>query len=89
MDLKEWTECSTKTWLLHMIDHATRYSGYSGYLKKILVDNGEEFDNQDFRDFCENFNITIKTTAWVGVQQGQSYLMGRSYLFSFDWPPFY
>ena len=71
MDLKEWTECLTKTWLLHMIDHATTYSGYSGYsgyLKKILVDNDEEFDNQDFRDFCENFNITIKTTALVGVQ---------------------
>ena len=80
MDLKEWTECSTKTWFLHMIDHATRYSASSvirskrkevivdeifkiwikifGYLKKILVDNGGEFDNQDFRDFCENLNIT-------------------------------
>ena len=34
-----------------------------GYPKRILVDNGGEFDNQDFRDFCENLNITIKTTA--------------------------
>ena len=85
MDLKEWTEGSNKTWFLHMIDHATRYSASSiikskrkeiivdemfkiwvkifGYPKRILVDNGGEFDNQDFHDFCENLNITIKTTA--------------------------
>ena len=25
---------------------------------------------------------------WIGVQQGQSYLMGRRCLFSFGWPPF-
>ena len=25
---------------------------------------------------------------WVGVQRGQSYLMGRRYLFSLGWPPF-
>ena len=25
---------------------------------------------------------------WVGVQQGQSYLMGRRCLFSIDWAPF-
>ena len=85
IDLKEWTECSTKTLFLHMIDYANRYSTssvirskrkevivdeifkiwikISGYPKKILVDNGGEFDNQDFCDFCENLNITMKTTA--------------------------
>ena len=26
---------------------------------------------------------------WVGVQWGQSYLMGRMCLFSLCWPPFY
>ena len=25
---------------------------------------------------------------WIGVQQGQSYLMGRRCLFSLGWPPF-
>ena len=25
---------------------------------------------------------------WVGVQQGQSYLIGRSYLIGLGWPPF-
>ena len=25
---------------------------------------------------------------WVGVQQGQSYLMGRRCLFNLGWPPF-
>ena len=25
---------------------------------------------------------------WVGVQRGQSYLMGRRCLFSLGWPPF-
>ena len=32
-----------------------------------------------------NFPETLK--YWVGVQQGQSYLMGRC-LFSLGWPPF-
>eukprot|EP00111_Clytia_hemisphaerica_P021079 TCONS_00062116-protein len=85
MDLKEWKEGSSKTWFLHLVDHATRYSASSvikskkkevivgqlfdiwikifGYPNKFLVDNGGEFDNQEFQDFCENLNIKIKTTA--------------------------
>lgn len=85
MDLKEWKEGMSKTWFLHMVDHATRYSASSvikskrkdvivaqmfdiwvkifGYPNKILVDNGGEFDNHEFQDFCENLNIKIKTTA--------------------------
>ena len=32
--------------------------------------------------------FTLETLKyWVGVQQGQSYLMGRRCLFSFGWPP--
>ena len=34
-----------------------------GSPKKILVDNGGEFANQEFITFCENFNIRICTTA--------------------------
>ena len=26
MDLKEWVFASSKTWFLHLVDHATRYS---------------------------------------------------------------
>ena len=85
MDLKEWKEGSSKTWFLHLVDHATRYSASAvikskkkevivgqifdiwiknfGYSHKLLVDNGGEFDNQEFQDFCENLNIKIKTTA--------------------------
>ena len=85
MDLKEWKEDSRKTWFLHLIDHATRYSASSvihskrkeviveeifkiwirifGHPKKVLVDNGGEFDNSEFIDFCENMNIKVKTTA--------------------------
>ena len=71
MDLKEWTEGSSKTWFLHMIDHATRHSASTvikykmkekivdqifGYPQKILVDNGGEYDNTECRDFYENMN---------------------------------
>ena len=34
-----------------------------GHEKKILVDNEGELDNQDFGEFCENLNITIKAAA--------------------------
>ena len=34
----------------------------------------------------EDGNETLK--YWVGVQRGQSYLMGRRCLFSLGWPPF-
>ena len=34
----------------------------------------------------ETYPKTLK--YWVGVQQGQSYLMGRRCLFSLGWPPF-
>ena len=31
--------------------------------------------------------VSETSKYWVGVQQGQSYLMGRRYLFSLGWPP--
>ena len=104
MDLKEWKKGEVKTWFLHLVDHATRYSASAvikskrkevivdeifkiwikifGYPKKILVDNGGEFNNQDFRDFCENLNITIKTTAaespWSnGLVERHNAIMGE------------
>lgn len=30
--------------------------------KFVLTDNGREFDNKEFHDMAENFNITVKTT---------------------------
>ena len=39
-----------------------------------------------FPIFCIFFPETLK--YWVGVQRGQSYLMGRRCLFNFGWPPF-
>ena len=62
-----------------MIDYATRYSvscvitskkkdfqywiGIFGHPYKILVDNGGEFDDTELQRLCENFDITICTTA--------------------------
>ena len=34
-----------------------------GSSKKYLVDNGGEFNNEDFRSLCENVNICILTNA--------------------------
>ena len=33
-------------------------------------------------------NISPRQKYWVGVQRGQSYLMGRRCLFGLGWPPF-
>ena len=37
--------------------------GIFGHPNKILVDNDGEFDNTEFQALCENFNISICTTA--------------------------
>ncbi|XP_057299172.1 uncharacterized protein LOC130629827 [Hydractinia symbiolongicarpus] len=37
--------------------------GTFGCAGKFMVDNGGEFDNSEFIDFCENFNIRVVTTA--------------------------
>ena len=36
----------------------------------------------------QNSQDTETLKYWLGVQQGQSYLMGRRNLFSLVWPPF-
>ena len=33
-----------------------------GAPQKVICDNGGELDSNEFRDLCENFNITVKTT---------------------------
>ena len=33
-----------------------------GASQKVICDNGGELDSNEFRDLCENFNITVKTT---------------------------
>ena len=85
MDLKEWTEANSKTWLIPPAYHATRCNASAvikskrkevvvkhlfgiwiktfGYLQKFLVDNGGEFNSEQFRDFCWNLNIRINSTA--------------------------
>ena len=50
---------------------------------KILVDNGGEFANDVFMDYCENFNVRIKTTAgespWSnGTVERHNGLIGQS-----------
>ena len=71
--------------VLHMIDHATRYSmacplkskepkevlrvvmkhwvAYFGSPNSFLVDNGGEFDNDEYRDMAQNLNSVLRTTA--------------------------
>ena len=45
-----------------------------------------------FSDFMKMILILLKSPKilkyWVGVQLGQSYLMGRRCLFNLGWPPF-
>ena len=81
MDLNEIDSRS----VLHMIDHATRFSkacvipskkkevivskiceiwiSLFGIPKRILSDNGGEFNNEDLREMGEKLNSTITTTA--------------------------
>nr|XP_039264060.1 uncharacterized protein LOC120339893 [Styela clava] len=33
-----------------------------GAPRRVISDNGGEFNNEEFRDMCENFNISVKTT---------------------------
>lgn len=47
-----------------IIDAFMRYwVALFGSPKKILTDNGGEFNNNDFRSMCENFNIEVMCTA--------------------------
>ena len=34
-----------------------------GHPQKFLVDNGGEFNNSEFHEFCESLNVKVKTTA--------------------------
>ena len=54
-----------------------------GSPKKFLMDNGGEFANSEFVDFCENLNIVIKTTAaespWSnGIVERHNGMIGES-----------
>ena len=47
------------------------------------------------KKYTKNINPQVSSTStpeilkyWVGVQRGQSYLMGRRCLFNLGWPPF-
>ena len=84
MDLKEWSH-SPKIWLLHLVVHATCYSGscviYTkrkeeivksifqiwisifDSAKKFCVNNGRDFDKDEFRSLCENVSIRMCTNA--------------------------
>ena len=56
-----------------------------GSAKKFLLDNGGEFDNDEFRSLCENVNIRICTTAAVspwnnGIVERHNATLGFSVL---------
>ena len=58
---------------------------YFGAPKNFLSDNGREFDNQDFRDMCQNLNVIVRTTAaqspWSnGVVERHNGILGESVL---------
>lgn len=51
-----------------------------GSPKKVLSDNGREFDNEKFRDMCGNFNISVVTTPayspWCnGICERHNYIL--------------
>ena len=73
-DLKEWTYSSTKLFFTYrklghkikcfIVDKLLKvWFKIFGYPETFLVDNGGEFDNEDFRDFWENLSVRIKTAA--------------------------
>ena len=58
---------------------------YFGAPKNFLSDNGREFDNQDFRDMCQNLNVIVRITAaqspWSnGVVERHNGILGESVL---------
>ena len=81
MDLKQ---CEGG-WILHLIDHVSRYSAAAlikSKRKEVIIehifkiwisafgppsshfsDNGGKFNNEEFREMCEEMNIVVKTTA--------------------------
>ena len=74
MDLKE---LGPNFWFLHIIDEFTRSSNavIKKFLQcwislfaasqKVISDNRREFDSNEFRDLCENFNIIVKTDTSI------------------------
>ena len=51
----------------------------------MVSDNGGEFDSNEFRDLCENFNITVKTTpaysAWSNALcEKHSHILAKTVL---------
>ena len=56
-------------------------------MKDFIKDLLKIYFMKNFINFMKDFAPeTLK--YWIGVQWGQSYLMGRNCLFSFGWPPF-
>lgn len=58
-------ELDPGVWYLHVIYQFTRFSAGSivKTKKASVIVNGGEFNNEEFRDMTENFNIETRTTA--------------------------
>ena len=50
----------SSTIITAVFKHWIAYFGAPG---NFLTDNGREFDNQEFRDMCQNLNVVVMTTA--------------------------
>ena len=50
----------SSTIITAVFKHWIAYFGAPG---NIFTDNGREFDNQEFRDMCQNLNVVVMTTA--------------------------
>ncbi|KAK6187111.1 hypothetical protein SNE40_005204 [Patella caerulea] len=53
----------TKQSSMFILHFLTNWISIHGAPSKLLSDNGGEFNSQEVRDFCENFNIEVHTTA--------------------------
>ena len=74
--------------------HADKHEGLTETDTMILMEMVKYFQssqNSKFAMFLQYLNITISQSLpetlkyWVGVQRGQSYLMGKRCLFSLGW----
>ena len=58
------------------------------WVKPFLVEISADVNINFKNTLIYQFIIPKTLKYWFGVQQGQSYLIRRRYLFSLGWPPF-
>ena len=80
--LKSWLKNNSETLCIHYC-----YYVYWNTAFIRLIYQNQTVSKSSFQKDChQDYSKILK--YWVGVQRGQSYLMGRMCLFSLGWPTF-